>query len=343
MIDITEYNMPAEWEKHARTLISWPVKSSLTNPQNYEAIRDAYAALVNAVCEFEPVTVIANEDTAEEPRSLCSSQADIITAPHDDAWIRDNGPIFVRNQNNELAGLDWRFNAWGEKYSPYYLDDELTDALLLKFDIPCYFSNMILEGGSIHVDGDGTLLTTEQCLLNRNRNSSFLKKEVEDELLKGFGVKKIIWLNNGLFGDETDGHIDNIACFAKPGTILLQTCNDMNDINHNISVEARNILRRETDAAGRKPEVIEIEQPPARKLNDRRLALSYINFYLVNGGLILPVFGGDAAKTDENATAILKEAFPDRKIITFDGSKLITEGGNVHCITQQMPEGINAV
>lgn len=342
-MNITDYHMPAEWEPHARTLVAWPVKSSLIYPQNYEAIRTVYAATINLISEFEPVSVIVNEDTKEEAQKLCSTQADIITLPHDDAWIRDTGPVFVRNNNNELAGIDWRFNAWGEKYSPYFLDDDLADSLLQHFDIPSHYSSLVLEGGSINSDGEGTLLTTEQCLLNHNRNSSYTKKGIEDELIKNLGIKKVIWLYNGLFGDETDGHIDNIACFAKPGLVLLQTCSDMNDINYNISLESRNILRRETDSAGRKPEVIEIEQAPARKYENRRLTLSYINFYLVNGGLILPVFGGDAEKTDKTAASILREVFPDRKIVTIDGSELITEGGNIHCITQQMPKGTNAL
>ncbi|MCL1910958.1 MAG: agmatine deiminase family protein [Leptospirales bacterium] len=339
MIDIANYSMPAEWEEHQRTFIAWPVKSSMLYAENHETVCAGYAEIVNAICEFEPVTVIVNHDSLEEARRMCSPQAELLDIPHDDAWMRDNGPTFVRNANGEVAGIDWRFNAWGEKHPDFHLDDMVTERLLDALGIPMYGSNIVLEGGSIHSDGSGALLTTEQCLLNKNRNPYSTKPEIEAELKKCLGVKKIIWLSKGLAGDETDGHIDNTACFAPASRILLQVCNDMNDLNYNSSLENKNILKRETDADTRKLDIIEIEQPPPVKYKAKRLTLSYINFYIVNGGIIMPVFG--ASKTDDAAAAVLREIFPERKVVTLDAMSIVTEGGGIHCITQQMPKGVN--
>jgi agmatine deiminase len=239
----------------------------------------------------------------------------------------------------ELSGINWIFNAWGEKYKPYDLDNAVAEKLLEHFHVPRIDVPIVLEGGSIHVDGEGTLLTTQQCLLNPNRNPGLTRGQIEEILKKYLNVSKIIWLKRGLFGDETDGHIDNVACFAKPGVILLQTCYDKEDPNYEITQENLEILRQATDAKGRKLEIIEIKQPPARFYNGERLTLSYLNFYFVNNGIILPTFGGDASVTDKMAEETLQRLYPDRKIVSVDGMPLIKEGGNVHCITQQMPEG----
>lgn len=329
--------MPAEWEKHERTLIQWPVRESLVHPKNYEEVCEGYAAVVRAAAEFEPVTVIADRETAVQAANLCGEGVEIFTAPHSDAWVRDSGPTIVRDSNGARLGVRWQFNAWGEKYTPYEPDHEATRAVLEHLKIPRIDAPIVLEGGSIHTDGQGTLLTTEQCLLNPNRNPNLSRQKIENTLREFLGVEKFIWLKRGLAGDETDGHVDNLACFAKPGTVIWQVCNDPEDENYAITQENRNILRAARDAHGRALKLIEIPQPPARCYNGTRLTLSYLNFYLVNGGLILPIFGGDAAKTDEAAIKILQEVFPGRKIKTVDGIPLVREGGNVHCITQQIP------
>jgi agmatine deiminase len=200
----------------------------------------------------------------------------------------------------------------------------------------------VMEGGSFHVDGEGTLLTTEQCLLNPNRNPKLTRKQIETELKKFLNVQKVVWLKNGLDGDETDGHIDNIACFVAPGKILIQICDDPKDENYVSTQENLKILSEETDALGRKFELIPIQQPPklCDTATDTRYTLSYLNFYFVNGGLILPVFGGEAAETDRLAVQLLGKLFPERRIRTVNGMAIIREGGNVHCTTQQMPEGV---
>ena len=329
--------MPAEWQKHQRTIIEWPVKNSLCWPENHKEVLKAYANVINAILEFEPVSVIVNEETKEEASDYCNPTADLIVISHNDAWARDNGPTFVIGDDNELYGISWQFNAWGEKYIPYHLDNEMAPTLLKKINIPCINVPIVLEGGSIHVDGEGTLISTKECLLNPNRNPSLSIEQIEGILKKQLGISKIIWLDKGLVGDETDGHVDNIACFAKPGVVLIQTCYNPDDPNYYITKENLEILKNSTDAKGRKLDIIEIPSPPIRYYNNERLTLSYLNFYFVNNGIILPVFGEDADKTDKEAEEILKNLFPEREIIKVDGMGLIKEGGNVHCITQQIP------
>ncbi|QAT48487.1 agmatine deiminase family protein [Caproiciproducens sp. NJN-50] len=329
--------MPAEWEPHERTLIQWPVRRSLIHPENNEEVCAGYAAAARAVAEFEPVTVVAAEDTAGRAERLCGGRAEIFTAPHSDAWVRDSGPTVVLEEDGARLGVRWRFNAWGGKYAPCEPDHEAARAVLKHLGIPRADAPIVLEGGSIHTDGERTLLTTEQCLLNPNRNPDLSREMIGETLREFLGVKKVIWLNRGLAGDETDGHVDNIACFARPGTVLLQVCDDPEDENCEITGENRKILNTARDAAGRPLQVIEIPQPPVRCFDGTRLTLSYLNFYLVNGGVVLPVFGGDARKTDEAAVKILQEVFPDRRIRTVDGIPLVREGGNIHCITQQIP------
>lgn len=332
------YTMPPEWARHERTFISWPVRESMIHPDTYPAVCDGYAEIVRAMAQFEPVTVIVNpKDLATVQQLALGSQVELLPIEHSDAWLRDNGPTFVKNDKGELAGINWRFNAWGGKYAPWELDDQLAPRILEKLNVPLIDASLIMEGGSIHVDGEGTLITTEECLLNPNRNPRLAKADIEQYLQQYTGASKIIWLKRGLSGDETDGHVDNIACFAAPGKVLIQVCDDPTDENYEISHDNLEILRQATDAKGRKLEIIPIQQPPQRNYDDSRLTLSYMNFYFVNDGIILPVFGGAAEETDRQAIQRLSELFPNRQICTVNGMAVITEGGNVHCTTQQMP------
>lgn len=340
MLNEKAYAMPAEWETHERTLIEWPVRSSMIYPENYEAVCLGYAGVVRAVSEFEKVTLIVSDETLPDAKRLCGSEIEYLTIPHNDAWCRDNGPTFLLDKEKRLSAVNWQFNAWGGKYPEFKLDNLVAPEILKHFKVPYFDSPIVLEGGSIHVDGEGTLLTTRECLLNKNRNPSLSEQEIAGELKKRLGVSEIIWLNRGLYGDETDGHVDNVACFAAPGLILMQTCADKYDPNYAISEENIGIIRNSVDSRGCRPELVSIPQPPERFFSGERLTLSYLNFYYVNGGIILPVFGSDAAPEDDKAKGILKELFPNRIIAAVDGMSLITEGGNVHCITQQMPEGL---
>jgi agmatine deiminase len=334
------YRMPAEWEPHSRTFISWPVQDSMCYPEHYEQVCRGYAELVNAIAEFEPVTVIVNPDEAENVRGLFANERiHCLPVAHNDAWLRDNGPTFLVNDQGELAGVNWRFNAWGGKYAPWDLDDCVAPQILRHVGVRQFDAPLVMEGGSFHTDGAGTLITTEECLLNKNRNPHLSREEITAHLRNFLNVDRIIWLKRGLSGDETDGHVDNIACFAAPGKVLMQVCHDPADENYVITRENLEILREATDARGRKLEIVPIEQPPLAYFGGKRLTLSYLNFYFVNGGIILPVFGGAAEETDRRAQQVLSETFPDRKIRTVDGMAIIREGGNVHCTTQQMPAG----
>ncbi|MFC0471620.1 agmatine deiminase family protein [Halalkalibacter kiskunsagensis] len=331
------FKMPAEWTTHQRTFISWPVQDSMVYPNDYEKVFDGYVELVRAMVEFEPVTIIANPNDIDKLIELFSSErVEFLEIEHNDAWLRDNGPTFLRDDEGNIAAINWVFNAWGQKYSPWDLDDQVAPKILEHFGIKRFDAQIVMEGGSFHVDGEGTLLTTEECLLNPNRNPDLTKELIEQYLKDYLHVEKIIWLKNGLSGDETDGHVDNVACFASPGKVIMQVCNDPSDDNYEITKENMEILRNTTDAEGRQLEVIEIEQPPKAHFEESRLTLSYLNFYFVNGGIILPVFGGAAAKTDQKAIDVLQQTFPDRTIKTIDGMAIIKEGGNVHCTTQQM-------
>lgn len=335
-----EFYMPAEWAVHEGTLMEWPVKASLINPVNYEKVCEDYAKTAKAIAAFENVTMIVNEDTRKEAGKFCGDEIRLLTLPHNDAWCRDNGPTFLVNNKGGRSAVNWQFNAWGGKYSPFDLDNEVAPGVLKHLGVEYADSPLVLEGGSIHVDGEGTLLTTRECLLNKNRNPHLSQEEIEEELKKRLNLSHIIWLNRGLYGDETDGHVDNVACFAKPGVVLIQACRDNTDPNREIFEENLEILKNARDARGRELEIIEIPQPPARYYEGERLTLSYLNFYLVNRGLLLPVFGDEAKEADERAAGILQEVFPERKIVTVDTSSLITEGGNIHCVTQQIPEEI---
>lgn len=335
------YRMPAEWAKHERTFMSWPVQDSMVYPENYEEVTAGYVEIITAIAEFEPVTVIVNPDDLERVGASFTGNANVELLPieHNDAWFRDNGPTFLLNEQEELAGVNWGFNAWGGKYSPWDLDDAVAPQVLKHVGVRQFDAPLVMEGGSIHADGEGTLLTTEECLLNENRNPELTREQIEAHVKQFVNVDTIIWLNRGLDGDETDGHVDNIACFAAPGKVIIQVCDDPSDANYAITQENLQILRDAVDAKGRKLEIIEIPQPPYREFAGQRLTLSYLNFYFVNDGIVLPVFGGSAEETDRKAEEILAAAFPDRRIRKVNGMAIIAEGGNVHCTTQQMPAG----
>lgn len=334
------YTMPAEWDKHEQTFISWPVQASMVYPDNYKSVSGGYAEIIRAIAEFEPVTVVVNPEEMEAVKAFnLGENVTLLPIRHNDAWLRDNGPTFLKGEDGELAGVNWKFNAWGGKYSPWDLDDEVAPQILEQLQMKRFDAPIVMEGGSIHTDGEGTLLTTEECLLNVNRNPELSQEEIERHVQNYTGTESIIWLKRGLSGDETDGHVDNIACFAAPGKVIIQVCDDPEDENFAITQENLRILENAVDAKGRKLEIIKLGQPPRADYEDSRLTLSYLNFYFVNGGIILPVFGGTASETDKLAEQSLAALFPDRRIRTVNGMAVIGEGGNVHCTTQQMPAG----
>jgi agmatine deiminase len=330
--------MPAEWTPHSRCWMEWPTRAE-TWGERIEAARDAYVEVATAIARFEPVTMIAKPKNLVEASLRVANEKNInlYALPHDDSWMRDNGPTFVVNPAGEVAGVDWRWNAWGGKYAEHERDAAVAGEVLKHLEMRRYEAPFVLEGGAIHTDGEGTLLSTESCLLNPNRNPGVGRAEMEELLAAYLGIRKVIWLGEGLKDDETDGHVDNLACFARPGVVLALTSSDPADANHAPLKDNLERLRAATDAQGRTFEVIEIEQPrPRYQADGRRIAASYINFYIANSAVIMPAFE-DAQDTAAYET--ITRLFPGREVVQVPAVDIVVGGGGIHCITQQQPEG----
>lgn len=331
------FAMPAEWEPHAKTWMQWPCRAQAWGgPENMALARQAYGEVARAIAQFEPVTMVVRPQDRNEAQLVLGSKVRLFEAPIDDSWARDSGPTFLTDGEGGRAGIQWRFNAWGTKYTPFDSDASIATKILKSMNLRVYDGPLTVEGGAIHVDGRGTLLVTEQCLLNENRNPELTRQQIEARLALYVGALRVIWLGDGLKDDETDGHVDNIACFAPGGRVLLAMPRDKSDANYPALSDNLARLLHSTDAAGRKLEVIELPLPyDARTRHDgTRLEMSYVNFYLCNGGLIMPAFE-DAA--DEEAKRILADVFPDRQIVQLNALPIVEGGGGIHCITQQEP------
>jgi agmatine deiminase len=328
--------MPPEWAPHARCWMQWPCREPLFG-EHLRAAREAYAEVAQTIAEFEPVTMIASPEHVVEASLKCGPGVSTFSLPLDDSWCRDSGPTFVVNARGEVAGVAWKWNAWGDKYPDHQRDAQVSRAVLEHLGMRRYAAPLVLEGGAIHVDGEGTLLTTESCLLNPNRNPDLGRAEVEELLRQYLGVRTILWLNGGVEDDDTDGHVDNVACFVRPGLVLALNSSDPADGNYAMLTENIERLRASTDAAGRSLEVVPIEQPRRREMADgRRLALSYVNFYIANGGIVMPAFEDPQ---DRHAYDIVQRAFPDRRVMQVPATEIVFGGGGIHCITQQQPAG----
>ncbi|KAH9722411.1 Agmatine deiminase [Citrus sinensis] len=360
------YLMPAEWEPHSQCWMGWPERPDNWRDDALHAQR-VFAKVATAISKFEPVTVCASAAQWENARSQLPENIRVIEMSMNDSWFRDTGPTIVVNKSSassgaqapKVAGIDWNFNSWGGVddgcYRDWSLDLQVARKILSTERLPRFPHSMVLEGGSIHVDGEGTCLTTEECLLNKNRNPHLNKGQIENELKAYLGVMKIIWLPRGLFGDDdTNGHIDNMCCFSKPGVVLLSWTDDKTDPQYERSVEALTILSDATDARGRKLQIIKLHVPgplymteeEAAGLNQdgeakprlagTRLAASYVNFYIANGGIIAPQFGDK--KWDGEAVRVLSQAFPKYEVVGIERAReIVLGGGNIHCITQQQP------
>jgi agmatine deiminase len=296
----------------------------------------SFAAVVCAILDFEPVSLLVRPADRAKAYQLCGADVEYFEYPLDDSWMRDFGPTFVVNNVGVLSGVNWRFNGWG-KY-PHDNDQHVATTVLAHESIACIDAPLVLEGGAIHVDGAGTVLTTEQCLLNANRNPELSREEIEALVLKYLGAETMIWLNQGLKDDDTDGHIDELACFVKPGVVLAMIGTDKADIDYQPLQENLSILQNAHDARGKKLEVITLEQPRVAYKGKERLSQSYVNFYIANGGIVMPAFN-DAVR-DSAARCVLQELFPTRKIVQIPGQSLAVGGGNIHCITQQQPDPV---
>ena len=351
------FRMPAEWERHSGCWMLWPQR-----PDNWrnggKPAQAAFVEVASAISRYEIVTVGANANQYQNARARLPPQVRVIELSSNDAWMRDCGTTFVVDDRGEARGIDWIFNGWGglEKsgYFPWDKDQLVARKTLEIEGLDRYQAPLILEGGSIHVDGKGTLLTTEQCLLHPNRNPNLSRSQIEICLQDYLNVNKIIWLPRGVYQDETDGHVDNLCCFVSPGVAALTWTEDRSDPQFERSAEAYDVLRSATDARGKPLEIHKIHQPQPMSMtaeessgldvNDtafprtagKRLAGSYINFYIANGAIILPAFNDPH---DTAAKQKLAELFPDREVIGLYAREILLGGGNIHCITQQQPSG----
>jgi agmatine deiminase len=325
------FSMPAEWEPHQACLMEWPTltRQSLWGDRFDEA-RDDYAAVATAISAFEPVVMVCDPDQESEARRQCGEGVEILPLPIDDSWMRDNGPIFVRDGDDRIALVHFEFNAWGEKFHPYDQDADVPRHVAAHLGMRRYRAPFVLEGGSFFVDGEGTLITTEQCLLNPNRNPTMSRQEIEQGLRDYVGVEVVVWLGLGHSTDrDTDGHIDGIASYIAPATIALLAPEDPQDPDHRSGRDNIRRLQEATDAKGRTFEVIVFQTSPAG-------VVPYLNVYVANGGVIVPVAG---RPEDEQALEQIAKLFPDRETVAVPGNCLCYGGGGPHCITQQFPRG----
>ena len=349
------FHMPGEFEPHDGTWMIWPER-----PDNWRnGAKPAQKAFVNvatAISQFEPVTMCVSAAQFNNARGMLPGNIRVVEMANNDSWMRDCGPTFVVNGKSARV-VDWDFNAWGGLlgglYFPWDLDDQVARKVGEIERVDRYKAPLVLEGGSIHTDGEGTLLTTKECLLNENRNPDKSQAEIEALLADYLNVNHFIWLNRGVYNDETNGHVDNICCFIRPGVVALTWTDDKSDPQYEISQENYEILQAATDARGRKLVIHKLHQPNPILITEEesqgvdavdgtlpreagdRMAASYVNFYLCNGGAVVPTFNDphDAAALDT-----LQKLLPERKVVGVPAREILLGGGNIHCITQQQPK-----
>lgn len=351
------FHMPAEFEAHSGCWMIWPERQSNWR-LGAKPAQAAFAAVATAIAIGEPVTVAASRAQFVQARSMLPDAIRVVEMSSDDAWMRDVGPTFVVDKRGDVRGVDWVFNAWGGitggLYFPWDQDDLIARKVLEIEGRDRYRAPLVLEGGSIHVDGEGTLLTTEECLLNPNRNSHLDKGQLEILLHEYLGVTSVIWLGKGVIDDETSGHVDNLCCFARPGEVVLTWTDNKRDPQYKVSTDAYERLMEARDAQGRRLKVHKLQQPgplfrtrkethdvdivdgAMPRLAGERLAGSYVNFYIGNSTIAMPLLD---AKHDRDAARTLKRIFPERRVIGVQAREILLGGGNIHCITQQVPVG----
>ncbi len=331
--------MPAEWEPYQRCIMGWPTGLRVPTVwgERYLLAMASYAAVAHAIARFEPVLMLARPGEGAVARSYCGSDIKVVEMPLDDSWLRDSGPIFVTHPDGRLAVSDFRFNSWGEKYVPYDADAAIGRRLAEHFGVERFAAPMVLEGGSITVDGEGTLITTESCRLHPSRNPDLTKDDMTQMLRDYLGVEKVIWLVSGLGLDDdpdTDGHVDGVAAFVGPGRVLLHMVRDPGHPDFENLRENRRRLAT-TDALGRPLEVSDLDARSRPVLvGDTPIVETYINSYFANGALIVPT-GGTA--DDEAALEHLRAVVPDREVVGVPCPVIGYGGGGIHCITQQVP------
>lgn len=352
-----KFRMPGEFEQHTQTWMLWPERTDIW-PFGAKPAQRNFTDIAIAISEFEPVTMGVSRSQYVNARQRLPSHIRVVELSYDGCWIRDTGPTFVVNDKGVVRGVDWIFNAWGGVeeglYFPWDQDDLVASKIIDVERLDRYRAPFVLEGGAIHVDGLGTVLATEDCVLNKNRNPHLTKEELEHLLAEYLNIQKVIWLPRGLYLDETGGHIDNICSFVRPGVVTLAWTDDKSDPQYEISAEAYDILSESVDAMGNRLMVHKIPQPNPIYITQEesdnvdvvegtvprdvggRLPASYINYYFVNGGVIIPLFGDE---NDRKALEMLTALFPDRKVVGVSTRQILFGGGNIHCNVQQQPRG----
>ena len=351
------FRMPGEFERHSGTYMIWPER-----PDNWrlgaKPAQHVFTRVANAIGKYEPITMVVSRAQYDNARNMLADYVKVVEMSNDDSWMRDCGATFVIDDKGGKRAIDWKFNAWGGLvdglYFPWDQDDKVAMKMSELEQVDRYrLDDFVLEGGSIHVDGEGTVMTTEECLLSEGRNSHLTKEEIEKVLCDYLNCSKVLWIPNGIYNDETNGHVDNICNFVKPGVVVLAWTDDVNDPQYAISKAAYDYLSSETDAKGRKLEIHKLYVPSPvlitkeeslgvdaidgtlpRQEGDR-LAASYANYYTGNGFVALPVFNDP---NDKKAIDLLASLYPDRDIVPIYAREILLGGGNIHCITQQVPE-----
>ncbi len=384
---LNQYHFPAEYERHTGTILIWPVRPG-SFPFSCRDAKKTFVEMICAITKSEALVLVCDGDHISEASKMLEEKGIttltgafqpkkkikgnfpvfLLEYTTDDAWARDTAPTFVKNADEKIIGIDWVFNAWGGQVDgllpSWDKDDGLAEKICSflgtdRYDMhynKCFPDGFVLEGGSIHTDGEGTLITTEACLLSKGRNPELSKEEIEAILKDTLGIKKIIWLPHGIYGDETNEHVDNVCAFTKPGRVLLAWTDDKNDPQYAYSMEDLKVLTSETDAKGRKIEVVNLPVPKKpvtikeeelagyifedgedEREAGERLAASYVNFYITNDSVLLPQFGDE---NDITAVNILKKEFPERTIVPVKSRSILLGGGNIHCVTSQIPSFI---
>ncbi len=338
------YRMPAEWEPHRATWLSWPHNAE-SWPGKMEPVPAVWARLVGALVGGEDVNILVNDAAARRgaeavlaAEGVDARRVSFLEIPTNDAWMRDHGPTFVvrDSDGDRVAMIDWRYNAWGGKYPPFDHDDRVPAQLAERLGMPIFHPGIVLEGGSIEVNGAGTLMTTESCLLNPNRNPDLSRDQLERILSDYLGVRHFIWLGDGIVGDDTDGHIDDLTRFVAERKVVTVIEDDASDENYEPLIANLERLRLACDQEGRGLEIVTLPMPPPLSFEGQRLPASYANFYIANGVVVVPTFDSDR---DDEALATLQSCFPDRAIVGIRAVDLVLGLGAFHCVTQQQPTG----
>jgi agmatine deiminase len=329
------FSMPAEWAPHSGCWMGWPKRESIWHG-HIEAARDDYARVAQTIARFEPLTMLADPEHVADASRRCGSTVRVVAVPMDDSWLRDSGPTFVLDAAGDRAASVFTFNAWGAKCRPFDKDADIGARVAAFASARAFRSDLVVEGGGFLSDGEGTLITAESCVLNPNRNPGWTKAQADAELRAMLGVRKVIWLPGDLTDNATDGHVDGYVAFFRPAAVLCEAVVDPTDPRYPIMAENRKILESETDARGRRFELVPIAEAPRMAVPDGEeiYCRSYVNFYLANGAVIAPAYG---IAEDDAVVDTLRHAYPNRQVVSLQLRDLFRGGGGIHCITQQEP------